>query len=146
MSDKDDIQYFMERANNQAGTNQLVVVLKGQCCKIARENYYPDKDGVVVFHKMTEWTEPGFSVAEVLEFMQKYREIITKISFEAIDGNLYAPLNVYESDSLGDAFTYSCFILVGDPNEGLVVYGNPQGENWMTDNLGTKRTFNPRDF
>lgn len=146
MSDHEDILYFMERANNQAGTNQLVVVLNGQCCKVERENYYPDENGCVEFHKKTEWSEPGFSIAEILEFLQKYLDKITKISFEAIDGNQYAPVNVYESDSLGDVFTYSCFILVGDPDAPLELYGNPQNENWMTDNLGRNRTFNPKQF
>jgi hypothetical protein len=141
MDDREIISYVLERINNQASTNQLVIVLEGKCCKIERENYFPDDNGLIEFHKKLDWTEPGYSIAELLELLEKYHDRISRITFEAVDGNQYEPLNIYESDSIGDAFTYSCFILVGDPDAPIDIQGNPQSESWTSDRLGRNRTF-----
>jgi hypothetical protein len=87
MDDREIISYVLERINNQASTNQLVIVLEGKCCKIERENYFPDDNGLIEFHKKLDWTEPGYSIAELLELLEKYHDRISRITFEAVDGN-----------------------------------------------------------
>ena len=138
----DDVEYFVSRAKNQAGTNQLVVVLDDKCCKVMREDYYPNKDGEIIFHKKLDWTDEGYSVSEVLELIRKYSDRIKDIKFQAYDGNIYPLVNVFESDSLGDVFEFSCLVIVGDKEKTMRVYGNPENQNWMTDTLNAHKGFN----
>ncbi len=135
----EDLEFLIREIGNQAGTNQLVVVSdNGSCCKVAREDYYP-KDGKITFHKKVTWEdgEEGFSVAEIMEIFRKYGHMLDTIEFEAYDGTVWVPVNCYESDSIGDAYTFSCFIVVGDPDIVMKRYGNPQNKNWFYSN-GTK--------
>lgn len=129
----EDLEYLIERLENQAGTNQCVVVYHDKCCKILREDYFPDEDGILTFHRKMDWTYEGYSVDEALELLKKYSDRISKVLFESYDGSIQEMVNVYESDSIGTDFEYSCFILVGEPGEPLKRYGNPQNDNWMTD-------------
>lgn len=138
----EDIEYFVSRIQNQAGTNQLVIVLDDKCCKVERENYFPDEDGILTLHKKSDWRDEGYSVAEVLELIKKYSDRINNIRFEAYDGTVHSLVNVFESDSIGDAFEFSCFILVGDPGQVMKVYGDPENQNWMIDTLNAHKGFN----
>lgn len=138
----EDIEYFISRIQNQAGTNQIVVVLNDKCCKVEREDYFPDENGILTFHKKSNWRNEGYSVAEVLELIKKYSDRINDIRFEAFDGNVYPLVNVFESDSIGDDFEFNCFILVGDLEKVMKVYGNPENQNWMTDTLNIHKGFN----
>ena len=132
----EDLEFLIREIGNQAGTNQLVVVSdNGSCCKVLREDYYP-VDGKIVFHRKLTWSdgEEGYSVAEIMELFSKYGHMIEEVQFEAYDGTLWTPINCYESDSIGDDYTFSCFIVVGDIDGVMKRYGNPQNKNWFYSN------------
>lgn len=114
--DKEDIDYFIREIENQAGVNQCVVEYNGKCCKIEREDYFPDENGLIVFHKKTDWVDEGYSVAEMLELLKRFRSRIKKIQFEEVMGTIQNFANVYESYAFGRSFQLTCIICVGDGN------------------------------
>ena len=109
--------------------------LNESCCKIQREDYFPDESGRLVFHAKLDWSLEGYSVAELLELLQKYGDRVSDILFQASDMNEHKLLNIFEVDNIGTAGDYSCIINVGVPGEVLKVYGNPDNSNWLTDSL-----------
>lgn len=132
----DDIEYLIERLDNQAGTNICIVSYNDKCCKIARENYHPDENGKLVMKAETDWCVDGFSVAELIEVLKMYSNKIKDIEFEIADGSVFKLLNVFEVDNIGNVGEFNCLIIVGEPGRVLKLYNNPDNENYMTSTLG----------
>ena len=127
----EDVRYFIESLYNYATTNQLLINHRDiGMGKVVRTNYYPDKDGKVVFYSTTDWNESSYSVGELLELLELYGENIKTMEFQACDGNMYPFINFGESHDVSGEVWYT-HIIVGNA-------GNP-----MMDIQGTHRDINP---
>ena len=131
-----DVEYLLEKLSNQSGTNQCVVSLNERCNKILREDYFPDENGKLVFHAKTEWVDEGYSVAEMLELLQKYGDRVNEVLFETWNGEIHNLINIFEVDNIGVVGEYNCLMIVGKAGEPLKLYNNPDNCNWITsDNI-----------
>ena len=113
-----DVEYLLDEMRNQGKNNQIYLLHDGKVSKVKREDYYPDENGVVVFHADLNWRNTGYSVYEMEEFLSKYGEKISKVLFEDCEGNTHEAISVYESDSYSSYAEYSCVITIGVPGQG----------------------------
>lgn len=131
-----DVEYLIERLSNQAGTNQCVVSHREKCCKVKRKNYFPnEEDGRLIFIAETEWIGEGFSVSEMLEVLNMYKDNISDVLFETVNNEVCNLLNIFEVDNIGNEGEYNCLLIVGEPGETLKLYNNPDNTNYMTDTI-----------
>lgn len=127
----EDVEKLSESLHNYADTNQLLISYEDSIVKIKRDNYFPDENGLVIFESEKKWLEDSYSVAEMLEFIEKYGELIKEIKFRAFDDSLQPLVNFSEScDASGVVwFTH---IIVGD------------GSKPLTQRIGTQQSlYNP---
>ena len=110
----EDVRFLIEQLSNQDITNPCAVSSKERLCRINRENYYPDENGLLVFHKQTEWDSDCYSVGEMLELLKKYGDRVANIKFEDVDGIIQPLENVFEVENIGDAHEFDCVIMVGE--------------------------------
>ncbi len=145
---QEDIDFFIEFLLNSSKLNQLVVLFNGKATKVARENYYPDNNGLVVFKNQNDWSIDGFSSFEMTEFLTKYRNKINKILFTTNDGDVQGFVNAYESELFSDYGNYASVIVVGDGKGVMKFPGkiNPETSklSWSSDTLygSYRKTFN----
>lgn len=116
MDVNNDVEFLTKKMYDFATTNQLVIMYQDKLCQVNREDYYPDSDGVLTFHKRLEWEDNSYSVAEMKELLEKYQDLIKDVRFEAYDSSIQELINITErSDSAGIVF-YTVLI-VGDKEE-----------------------------
>lgn len=111
------MEYMIEQLNSQSRNNQIYLLYKDKVSKMKREDYYPDNTGTVIFHSTSDWTETGYSVYEMLEFLRKYGDRISKILFEGSDNKVHSLISIYESDLYSSFSEYSCVIKIGVPGK-----------------------------
>lgn len=112
-----DVEYLLDEMRNQGKNNQIYLLHDEKVSKVKREDYYPDENGVVVFHADLNWRNTGYSVYEMEEFLSKYGEKISKVLFEDCEGNTHEVISVYESDAYSSYAEYSCVIKIGVPGQ-----------------------------
>ena len=111
---------MLEQFNNQGRNNQIYLSYKDKISKMKREEYYPDDKGLVIFHSTIDWSETGYSVYEMLEFLRKYGDRIKKIMFDGYDGKPHSLISIYESDLYSSFAEYSCVIKIGTPGKSIL--------------------------
>lgn len=119
-SEKEDLEFLIKKSYDFAPTNQMVIMYQDKLCQISREDYYPDDEGLVVFHKQLSWQSNAYSIAELREFLEKYRSIIQEVRFEAFDGSIQELINITEKSDVSGIVFYTVLI-VGDREEPLVL-------------------------
>lgn len=114
------MEYMLEQFNNQGRNNQIYLSYRDKISKMKREEYYPDDKGLVIFHSTVDWSETGYSVYEMLEFLRKYGDRIKKIMFDGYDGKPHSLISIYESDLYSLFAEYSCVIKIGTPGKSIL--------------------------
>ena len=109
----EDVYYLAKKLHDYAPNNQIVITYNNSMCKILRKDYYPDKEGKVVFLRDDKWREESYCVAEMLEFIEKYGELITDLKFQASDYSLQPLVNFSETCDFSGIVWYT-HIIVGD--------------------------------
>lgn len=131
----EDVEFLITSLHNYATTNQILINYNSEICKVARENYYPDEDGRVVFHKLQKWVDESYSVAEMLEFLEKYCELIKDVKFQAHDGSIQPLVNFAETCDVSGVTWYT-HIIVGDGSLPMKMPPNNQ-QNLYNPNVPT---------
>lgn len=119
-SSKEDLEFLIKKSYDFAPTNQMVIMFQDKLCQIAREDYYPDESGLVLFHKQLSWQDNAYSVAEIREFLEKYKDIIQEVRFEAYDGSIQELINITEKADASGIVFYTV-IIVGDEEEPMTL-------------------------
>lgn len=93
--------------------NNLCVVNNcGKCNKLQSEDLYPDSDGVIVVHKLDNWSLSGMSVKVLLEVIDRYRDKITKVLVQDYQGNFMEIRNIFETTNLAEYGHYVTMLQV----------------------------------
>ena len=124
-----EVELIFEQLHNYATTNQLIICYENKLCKIDRLDYYPSEDGSIVFKNLLNWRQNSYTVAEMLEFLDKYGELIKDIKFEASDGSIQPLVRFEESCDISGVVWYT-YIIVGDGNRPFTRIGNPQSTSF----------------
>ena len=111
------MDYLIEQLKCQSSNNQIYLSYKDKVSKMKREEYYLDDKGLVVYHSTNDWTEVGYSVYEMLEFLRKYGNKIKKVMFHGYDNKPHELISVFESDLYSSFAEYSCVIKIGVPGK-----------------------------
>lgn len=130
-----EIDYLVRELNGQLQNNQMLTMYDGKMGKIKRENYFPDENGVVCFDNLSTWSDVGWSVYEMTEFINKYRDRITDLRFRAYDGSIQPFMNVYESEAYSNNGEYSSVVVLGESDSHIDLVGKVSGNSWFTDSL-----------
>lgn len=134
----EDLEYFLEKLKDQQKVNEIVIIYKDKVNKINRENYYPDENGSIVFHKKQNVSETGYSVSEMTELLERYGELIKEFSFQTWDDSLQPFVNIYESKLYSAHGSYTCAVTVGNAGEGVLKMPgkvNDDSMSWASDIL-----------
>ncbi len=108
-----DVDYLIDILSGHSQSNQLILLCNGQISKVEHKDYFPDSQGSLCFVHLANWSLAGYSVAEMLELLQKYQSSILDIKFRFRDGEVYSLLNAFESDVYGDYGDYSSVLEIG---------------------------------
>ena len=109
----EDVRFLAEKLHDFATTNQILINYDNAICKMKRMDYYPEDDGSVIFYKEERWIDDSYSVAELLEFIEKYGTLIKDMKFQASDGSLQPFVTITETcDNTG--VVWYTHIIVGD--------------------------------
>ena len=109
-----DVDYLINILSGHSRRNQIILLCNGQISKVERRDYFPDNLGNLRFNYLLNWSLTGYSVAEMLEFLQKYQGLISSIEFRFRDNKTYSLLNASESDVYGDYGDYSSVLEIGE--------------------------------
>ena len=133
----EDLEYFLDKLRDQPKVNEIVIIYKDKVNKVNRENYYPDEDGSIVFHKKVSVSDLGYSVSEMIEFLERYGEKIKDFSFQVWDDSLQPFVNIYESELYAPHGQYTCAVITGDGSDVLSMPGKVNDDNmlWASDML-----------
>lgn len=132
----EDLEYLLDKLRDQSKVNEVVIIYKDKVNKINRENYYPNEDGSIVFHKKQNVSDTGYSVSELIELFERYGDKITDFSFQTWDDSLQPFVNIYESELYSSHGSYTCAIIVGDGDEVLSMPGKVNDNmTWASDML-----------
>lgn len=113
-----DTNVIIKELIAQTQTNEIIIQYHDHVGFLKREDYYPSEDGMIVFHKkLSVKDDDGYSVAEMLELLLRYRDVVGGISFQAWDNSLQPFINMYESEAFSGHGNLSTVIMVGDEED-----------------------------
>lgn len=108
----DNVSFLIEYLGMSNENNLCVVNNCGKCNKLQSEDLYPDSDGVIVVHKLDNWSLSGMSVKVLLEVIDRYRDKITKVLVQDYQGNFMEIRNIFETTNLAEYGHYVTMLQV----------------------------------
>lgn len=108
----DNVSFLIEYLGMSNENNLCVVNNCGKCNKLKSEDLYPDSDGVIVVHKLDNWSLSGMSVKVLLEAVDRYRDRIAKVLVQDYQGNFMEIRNIFETTNLAEYGHYVTMLQV----------------------------------
>lgn len=109
---KDNVSFLIEYLGMSDENDLCVVNNCGKCNKLQSEDLYPDSEGVIVVHKLDDWSLSGMSVKVLLEVVDRYRDIITKVLVQDYLGDFHEIRNIFETTNLAEYGHYVTMLQV----------------------------------